>query len=347
MISKKKNNEFTKISPAGGYLRYIDYAYFIGVLLVVFGHSHPLGEWSIPWYESVDTFIYRFHMPLFFFIGGFLLVRSGSIDKEGYFVWMKKKLLKFGVPYFVLTLVAYIPKYLLGDTTDTVDLNVFYLIKNIFLTPRGGVWGHFWFIYVYLVFCAVWALWRAYGKNKIVLWIGAGISLLLSVIQIDTTWFALADVSANAAYYAGGILFAVYIGNLKSDIRKDAAVSVICIVGSILLYPCYEINGVFEVIETFLLVGCVWEISHILALYNPAKIIQLVSKYAFTIYIYAWPAQAVMETILRRIGITGNPVIVVLFITGMAFPAILLLVYSKCKRIHCKFLDYLFGMKTK
>lgn len=346
MLSEKEKNKIEKISPAGGYLRYIDYAYFIGVMLVVFGHSHPLGEWNIPWYESVDTFIYRFHMPLFFFIGGFLLVHSGSIDKEGYSSWMKKKLLKFGVPYLVLTLVAYVPKYLLGDTTDAVELNLVYLLKNIFVIPREGVWGHFWFIYVYLVFCAVWALWRAHGKNKIVLWIGAVVSLLLSVIQINTEYFALADVSANAVYYAGGILLAEYFNNEKDDSRRDVIGLCICVVGSVLLYPYYEANGIFEVIETFLLVGCVWKISHILALCHPAKVIQLVSRYAFTIYIYAWPAQAVMETILRRAGITGNPVIGLLFITGMMFPAVVLLVYSKFKQIHCSFFDYLFGMKT-
>ena len=60
-------------------IRWIDNLKGFGILLVVIGHTVPregLGQW-----------IYAFHMPLFFFISGFLL--SKKMEK-GYVVEIRK-----------------------------------------------------------------------------------------------------------------------------------------------------------------------------------------------------------------------------------------------------------------
>ena len=41
----------------------VDIAKGIGILLVVYGHLH----------NPINTFIYAFHMPLFFFLSGFFI----------------------------------------------------------------------------------------------------------------------------------------------------------------------------------------------------------------------------------------------------------------------------------
>lgn len=46
-------------------IKWIDNARAIGILLVVLGHS------LIP--ASIQTYIYSFHMPLFFFLSGLFL----------------------------------------------------------------------------------------------------------------------------------------------------------------------------------------------------------------------------------------------------------------------------------
>ncbi|MCD4694754.1 MAG: acyltransferase family protein, partial [Bacteroidales bacterium] len=43
---------------------WIDIAKGIGILLVVYGHCQPP--------PLIEKFVYAFHMPLFFFISGFL-----------------------------------------------------------------------------------------------------------------------------------------------------------------------------------------------------------------------------------------------------------------------------------
>ena len=114
-------------------------AYFIGIILVIWGHSHPLdSSWWGTWYSRLNGFIYTFHMPLYFFIGGYLMVHSKSIDKLGYKKWAVGKLWKFFVPYFVLTALAFVPKAILGDTSDAVELSIGYTSRQPFLSRELG-----------------------------------------------------------------------------------------------------------------------------------------------------------------------------------------------------------------
>ena len=57
-----------------------DIAKGIGIVLVVIGHYIPDNAPS--WYIGFVSFVYHFHMPLFFMIAGFFYERS--IKKVGY-----------------------------------------------------------------------------------------------------------------------------------------------------------------------------------------------------------------------------------------------------------------------
>ena len=73
------------MSMARSRLGYISFAYGIGCILVVLGHSYPLGTVATP--KAMDTIrsvIYFFHMPLFFFISGFLLKYSSAVKRHGF-----------------------------------------------------------------------------------------------------------------------------------------------------------------------------------------------------------------------------------------------------------------------
>lgn len=77
----------TKTLPAR--IGWIDTAKGIGLLCVILGHLHiPL----------VDTWVYFFHMPLFFFLSGFLF-SGGKYDFKTFVI---KKLRSLVIPYFTL-----------------------------------------------------------------------------------------------------------------------------------------------------------------------------------------------------------------------------------------------------
>ena len=147
------------------YLPFITVIYGIAVILVVFGHSHPLHIASPAFMNQITKFIYTFHMPLFFLVSGILIAYTaeGRNIKQ----WWIKKVIKLGVPYVVLSVLAWFPKILLSEyMNDNMEVTIQNIVR-IFFIPRENIWGHFWFIPVYLIIsllCAM--LWR-WGEEKI------------------------------------------------------------------------------------------------------------------------------------------------------------------------------------
>lgn len=144
----------------GHRLKVISVLYGMAALLVVFGHSHPIHtaytEWPI-------KFVYRFHMPLFFFIAGVLVAYTSHERKI--LIWWKKKISRFLVPYVVLTAAAWVPKVILSRyMNDDMTISLRNLVRML-LIPREGVWGHFWFIPVYLLLMLIAAVVWKYVEN--------------------------------------------------------------------------------------------------------------------------------------------------------------------------------------
>ena len=77
---------------------WIDHARAIGICLVVLGHTAGLPEFAM-------QLIYSFHMPLFFFISGYLL-KDSYLDlplKD----FLKRLSYKLVVPYICFWIVSY------------------------------------------------------------------------------------------------------------------------------------------------------------------------------------------------------------------------------------------------
>ncbi|MBN8253923.1 acyltransferase family protein [Priestia flexa] len=78
-------------------INWIDTAKGIGILLVVLGHT------SIP--SNLESWIYSFHMPLFFFLSGFLFKES---KYPTMIIFLKKKVQTLLIPYFAFSLLTYL-----------------------------------------------------------------------------------------------------------------------------------------------------------------------------------------------------------------------------------------------
>ena len=150
-------------------LAFVSYAYVIGALLVVLGHSTPTGQSNLPMIiDDIRTFIYCFHMPLFFFIAGLLLKYTTELKGyKPYSFFMKNKVVKFLTPYFIFTIIGFFPKLLLSTfVNDDVSLSWSYVFE-IFFNPRLNVWGHFWFLPTLLIMYAISYILLKLSKNKV------------------------------------------------------------------------------------------------------------------------------------------------------------------------------------
>jgi fucose 4-O-acetylase-like acetyltransferase len=97
------------ISSANPRLEYIDLLKAFTIFCVLWGHVIQQFDNGLDWYHCtqnpVFAFIYSFHMPLFFMVGGFFFKSSLKLDLGGF---LKKKGLQLLFPWFVWCVFIYI-----------------------------------------------------------------------------------------------------------------------------------------------------------------------------------------------------------------------------------------------
>ena len=106
---------------------WVDYAKAIGIILVVYGHvARGVKEAGYNFSDSlftlVDSFIYSFHMPLFFFLSGLFFYQS--FIKRGFLDLTLNKIDTIVYPY-ILWFLFLLHIYL---TTLTVKMVAVFLV---------------------------------------------------------------------------------------------------------------------------------------------------------------------------------------------------------------------------
>nr|WP_315184834.1 acyltransferase family protein [uncultured Flavobacterium sp.] len=124
-------------------IKFLDVTKGIGIILVVIGH--------ICNNKSVTGIIYQFHMPLFFFISGYLF-RIKKDEKSNFYT----KLKQLGIPYlsflFIISTFQFYRNFYSGETVVSFK-NIALFISRVLL---GGRWLSsdatvFWFVSVLLL----------------------------------------------------------------------------------------------------------------------------------------------------------------------------------------------------
>lgn len=140
-------------------LTYIDIAKGIGIFLVVVGHCIPDATSatgiSILAYRWLHDVIYSFHMPLFFFLAGFMVSRQKMLDRaQKPLDLVRKRVSRLLVPYIFVGL-CYAPfKMLLSNFANKpYDISAIWQIV-IGVNPDGELW----FLYALFVITVIAAL---------------------------------------------------------------------------------------------------------------------------------------------------------------------------------------------
>ncbi|MGN1433963.1 MAG: acyltransferase family protein [Ruminococcus sp.] len=333
-------------------LYFISYAYAIGAILVVLGHSTPTGASDMPLVvDKIRTFIYCFHMPLFFFIAGFLFKYTSDKKKKTYGSFIKNKCIRFLTPYFVLSAIGIIPKILLSSfVNDEVSFSFYYVFEAVF-NPRLNVWGHFWFLPALLIIYSLsYLLLRCY-KNKMLFSAVLAASLVLSVFPINTNWLAIKDICLELVYFCIGILSCSVILKNKARIFK-LPIALASVAFSVIFYIFMSVNNFYwqewvrnisTVVIALLMIYSVLYLSVFLEK-NGSKILDYFDGKTFSIYIISWPCQAVTEMLLNRVmHMHWYITMPAMFIVGLGVPLLFLSIYKRFKH-QPKFINLIFGV---
>lgn len=175
-------------------MQWVDIAKGIGIILVAFAHIR---------YSVLSTYIYWFHMPLFFVVSGFLykgIHEERNLEKE---IW--KKSWNMFIPYTVFGVFIMFMLF----TVFRVPFSWVYLINFI----KGGqdldgIFGPFWFIPV-MCFTQILFLFVGSIKNSKIVFFLMVVSYGCSHMLLrDTACWWNADVTlyAISLYYVGVLL---------------------------------------------------------------------------------------------------------------------------------------------
>ncbi len=183
---------------------WVDYAKGIGIILVVYGHvirGLENSGISVPYFHELDTIVYSFHMPLFFFISGMFVQQS--LDNRGSKGVVLSKIDTLVYPYIIWSLCQGMIEVALSTYTN----------GNATLVEVLSLWdprAQFWFLYVlFTTFCITCLIY--YYTKKGLLIIGLALasvayyqSLPMEIYVVD---YVYSKLSGHWVYFMLGMLY--------------------------------------------------------------------------------------------------------------------------------------------
>lgn len=270
------------------HLTTIDNAKAIALLFVIIGHTKGITN-------DIESFIYSFHMPAFFFISGFLLSdKKLTLHTKTYVVKLSKRLI---IPYIFFSTISfffYIPScYLKGDDINLLDSlsGILYgTADKLLINPV------LWFITcLFLTSLTYFLLSKKLNKITIFL-ISIFASLILTFFKDETLnrslLWNLNLVPFSLTFYSLGKLLDKTVLQMLSRINITLRYLIIIVLSPILFYLS-NINGRIDLaflifnIEWLTLINAFLGITFLFLLSSlipPNKLFQYLSKNSIIIF---------------------------------------------------------------
>lgn len=193
-----------------------------GILLVCLGHSGFREPIIMDSLNGLHSWIYGFHMPLFFLISGYLFsLTNKSFVEIDVVKFLKKKVLRLLVLYVVLGTVIYGIKYALSGLSHAArDFTVGNFFK-MFVAPgcEGSTIGYLWYVVtLFVVFALVVALCKVRVDLTKPGWCLAVMvaSWTFFFAGPKVEWFNFKAVCQYLPYFVVGILYHHYEPKVQS-----------------------------------------------------------------------------------------------------------------------------------
>lgn len=305
--------------------RLISFMQAFGIILVVAGHStYQLGHAGhVP---SICRWLYTFHMPLFFFISGYLLKYSNTrkgiqlsdmpaLGKDGFITGKARRLL---VPYVIISSVVFIPKTMMSAIAlRPVDMSVWSYL-GMLLYPHTNVIGYFWFLpSLFLIFCMAYIAAKTKAKTNDSLLIVCLIAV--SIVNPGTGFLGMDSALYNAVFFAAGYMFRKHMLETVVGRHSATAAAVTFTVSVALMYA--PDTGIRYLLTSFNGILMSVALAH-LYIAGKMRFLDHLDGATYTIYLLSWFPQVASQQILMSLvpGITWHVTTALAFFSGLYVP---------------------------
>ena len=220
---------------------YIDYLKGILIFFVVLGHAYVI-------HSDEMWLIYRFHMPLFFMISGYLFN-----NKRDFKIFTKQKIKSLIIPYILFFIISFIANQLFFD-----KIGIRTLIKAFLLNGKYLIYVHNWALWYLPTFFIVALFFYPLSKIK-----NKKISILLMILFAISTVptykicnkvfvdeympLTMQVIPAGIFYMFVGYLFNQYQKKIKLSDNKKLIISIICFTLGILISLCTKRSEILRI----------------------------------------------------------------------------------------------------
>lgn len=191
-------------------INFLDVAKGIGILLVIIGHSfrdNMREEFII--LNFIYSFIYSFHMPLFFFIAGYTLHLSKNSDC---IIFIKNKFSKLIIPWFSYSIIIYLVFIIVGFNSQISNLlsNSGFELLTFIEYIKVSILGnnpysfHIWYLLVLFVFMI---LLIPIKKKKNIISLLLLAAMIFKIIPIKFDFMLISGIKNNLMYFILGFIF--------------------------------------------------------------------------------------------------------------------------------------------
>lgn len=273
----------------------------IGIILVILGHIYSI-------YNKVNIWIYSFHMPLFFFISGYLSLNSLKSNKSNK-EYLIKKIKTLLIPFIIFEIILYVYWLLIERNFRSFDIGpswfiitIFFVSNIIYISRRKISQNNLFYIYFVMIFAIIIIIKEMFPQinNTVFIW---GLRILIGMIWYLTgikVKLLLEKTKIKKIINTTGKRWGIFILTLIISIYtslKNGPVGVFsCVMNN---YFLYYIAGITGVISCFIGTYCLFK--------NNEKITWL-GKYSLIILATHEPIKRVLmkifDIVFSRYGYT-------------------------------------------
>lgn len=273
------------------------------MLWVVIGHSPlkmPISVNDPVYVKILYDIAYSFHMPLFVFVSGYLFFMTRMESNwGGYFIIMKDKFQRLGIPFVFFTIVAMVMKTLFSaDMARPSEISIRELV-NAILFPGNGPLGELWFIAV-IMWCfalkPVWDLILIHFRYAVICAVVL-MALHFSLLFQNIDFLCISQTCNMMIYFFLGLMCRRW--NKWENIDNKCIPFILMFI----CYICSRINFFSPLIEmvSFAGIGMSVFLAMILAKYFP-NIFSSFRNYTYQIYLIGIFVQILIKVIYVKLG---------------------------------------------